>query len=262
MEEQSLNGHVLVIGSFTIMALIFSFVLFIYLYQKKISQKQQAFQQIEALLKKQELKFAYASIEGRESERKRIAEDLHDNMGSILASLRLYSDLIKEKSTDTEMIRISTKLSELTEQTANETRRISQELSDSSIKHLGVQEPIYQLCEAITQSQKLTVKANVNIQASLATELSFNIYRIVQELLTNALKHAKATTATLELSQIGNEYVSLIFGDNGQGFDQETVRSGMGLQSLNARVERFNGTIRIESKKGAGTNTIIEIPLT
>jgi len=247
-----------VIASALLMIMLVTIILFA---TAKYFRKQQAYQEIENLLRKQELQSAYATIEGRESERKRIAEDLHDSMGSILHSLRIYSDLIMENSPNEETQRLAGKLSELTEQTANETRRISHELGASTLKHMGLQEPIQQLCQAIRDSQKVEVISTVSVQSSLANELTLNIYRVVQELLTNTLKHAKATKIRLELAEIANDYLSLIFEDNGQGFDAASVKAGMGLQNLRARVERFQGTITFDSNPTHGTTVIIEIPL-
>jgi signal transduction histidine kinase len=241
--------------------LVFAIISFIYLFQRKLIKRKIDYQQIESLLKKEELKSAYATLEGQESERKRIAEDLHDNMGSMLASLRLYSDLLQEKANDPEMQRLAGKVAELTEQTASETRRISHELNLSSLKLIGLKVPIEQLCQAIQEARKIEVEQSVTVQANLPGELSINIYRIVQELLTNTLKHARATHVRLELTQVANDYLSLIFEDNGQGFDPALVKAGMGLQNLRARVDRFRGTISIDSSPVRGTTTIIEIPL-
>jgi two-component system, NarL family, sensor kinase len=262
MVDQETSGSLLIIGSLAMIGMALALISFIYLYQRKMLKRQIAFRQIESLLKKQELKLTYATIEARESERKKIAEDLHDNMGSLLSSLRLYSDLLREKSGDGELQRIAGKLSELTEQTANETRRISHDLSTNVLQHVGIAEPIRQLGLAITESQKLDVTTIVAIETQPASEMALNIYRIVQELFTNTLKHANATRARLELTQIGNQYLSLIFEDNGKGFDTGEMKEGLGLISLKARVERLRGNVMISSDRSKGTAVIIEIPLT
>lgn len=251
----------LLLGSTMILMLVFAIVSFIYLFQRKLIKRKIAYNEIESLLKKQELRSAYASMEGQENERKRIAEELHDNMGSLLASLRIYTDLLREKSLDPETQRLATKVAELSELTAVETRRISHELSTQSLKYLGLKVPIEELCRSISETQKIEVSASVMVQVELSSELTLNIYRIVQELITNTLKHAKATHVRLELTQVSNNYLSLIYEDNGHGFDLTIIKAGMGLHNLKARVERFEGSVSIESSINKGTTVIIEFPL-
>ena len=252
---------IVMLATSMVFVLVFAIITFIYLFQRKLIKRRIDYQQIESLLKKQELKTAYATMDGQETERKRIAEDLHDNMGSMLASLRMYTDLLKEKATDADLQRLAGKVAELTEQTATETRRISHELSVSSLKLIGLKAPIEQLCQAIQEARQIEVEHSVLVQANLPGDLSINLYRIVQELLTNTLKHARASHVRLELTQVANDYLSLIYEDNGQGFDPASVKAGMGLQNLRARVDRFRGTISIDSSPARGTTIIIEIPL-
>ncbi len=261
MEGESVNGYVLVIGS-TAMILLFSlFITFVYLYQRKMVKKQEAYREIELLLKKQELKSAYLLIEGREAERKRIAEDLHDNLGSILATLRLYSDLLAEKNTDPETKRLAERIASLTEQTATEARRISHNLSAGAIAQAGLKPPVEQLCEAIRQSHRLQIDTSIDVTTRLSGEITLNVYRIVQELFTNTLKHARATHVQLEISEIQGEYLSIIFEDNGIGFDISQPANGIGLQTIRARLDRIQGSLTIDAAKNKGTTVIMEVNL-
>lgn len=253
---------ILVLGTTAMLIMAFALVSFAFFFQRKLIKKQQAFQQIESLLKKQELHAAYALMEGREQERKAIAEDLHDSLGSILSTLRMYTDLLGEKVNDPEVKTLAAKISALTDQTAQETRRLSHKLDSGVLKHTGLREPLVQLCRAIEEASPLKIKATLNFESNLNGELSINLYRMVQELFTNTLKHARATQVRLEITQINNEYFSLIFEDNGIGFNPENRKtSGIGLTNMLARVERFRGTITVDSKPGHGTTTIIEIPI-
>jgi signal transduction histidine kinase len=253
---------VLVVGTLTAVTAISAVIFFAFIFQRKLFRKQKAYQEIEKLLKKEELKSAYALMEGGEQERKRIAEDLHDNLGSILATLRMYADTFLEQEKPAELQLVAQKIGLLTEQAAEETRRISHNLDSGLLKHFGLKLALTQLCEAINASRKITVDAVLDITQEVEGELSLNAYRITQELFSNTLKHARASKVRLELTQIPGEYLSLIFEDNGKGFSPRNSSSkGLGLQHLQARVDRFNGEITIESTENIGTTIIIEIPL-
>jgi two-component system, NarL family, sensor kinase len=261
MATQELSAYVLVLGSSMILTLITAIILFIYLYQKKMNRKQAAFREIEKMLKREELKSAYALIEGGEKERKRIAEDLHDNLGSLLATLRMYTDTFLEKDKSGDLQNIAQKISMIAEQAAQETRRISHNLDSGLLKHFGLEVALMQLCETINISEKIKVDAFIDIHQSLDGDLSLNIYRIVQELFSNTLKHARASKVRVEVTQIHNEYLSLIFEDNGKGFNSKNIPpNGIGLQHLQSRVHRFNGELTIDSNENIGTTVIIEIP--
>lgn len=260
MEGQSVDGYVLVIGSAGMMGLISMFILFIFLYQKKVTRKQRAYAEIEKMLHKQELMSAYTLIEAREAERKRIAEDVHDNLGSLLATLCMYSDLLNRKEVDEQHDYLAKKVATLAEQTYSETRRISHNL-DSGIRSFGLKPAIENLMNAVRDSRKLDAVCVLDLTEDMSGELSQNIYRIIQELVNNTLKHAQATLIRIEITQIDGEYVSIIFEDNGRGFRKDQVASGIGLRNIDARVSRFKGSINISSVPGRGTTCIVEMPL-
>ncbi len=251
----------LIAGTAAMLMMTLALVTFAFVFQRKLIKKQQAYQQIEKTLQKQELKSAYLLIEGREVERKRIAEDLHDNLGSILATLRLYSDLLVEKNTDPETKRLAERISLLTEQTATEARRISHNLSAGAIEQAGLKPPVEQLCEAIRQSHRLQIDTSIDVTTRLSGEITLNVYRIIQELFTNTLKHARATHVRLEISEIKGDYLSLIFEDNGIGFDASQPATGIGLQTIRARLDRIQGSLTIDASKNKGTTAIIEVNL-
>lgn len=247
-----------VIGSAFLMIVLVTIIL---VATAKYFRKQRSYIAIETLLKKQELNSAYAMIQGQEEERKRIAEDLHDSIGGLLATLRMYSDLLHEKETHPDTKELSGKIAELSELAAEETRRISHHLGSGLLKNFGLSTSLLQLCEVVKKSHHLTVSATLDLQKEPDGHLSINIYRIVQELFTNTLKHARATTVRIEVTEIEDDYLSIIFEDNGAGFDTTQTPTGMGLQNIKARIERFQGILTIDANAQRGTTVIIEIPL-
>lgn len=103
----------LIFGTASMVLMMMAIILFVYIYQRKLKKKALAYQEIEELMQKQELESAYAIIEGQEQERKRIAADLHDNVGGLLATLKIYSDLIIVKTEPDEIRRLNVKVKAL-----------------------------------------------------------------------------------------------------------------------------------------------------
>lgn len=266
MESQS--GHlntelVLVLGTSGMLLLTAAIAIFIYLYQRKLIKRKLEYQKIEDLLRQQELKSAYAMLAGQEKAHKRIAEELHDNLGSILVTLNMFADALQKKTDPEAQKQLAKKISEVAAIANEATRKISHSLDSGVLKHFGLATAVQELTDAVNDSQTVAVSSHIQLTDQLDSEVSLNVYRIIQELINNTLKHAEATKINLDLNQI-KDHLSLIFEDNGIGFTKEEIaeRKGMGLRNLESRVERMNGQLTIDSKKNKGTSIIIEIPLT
>ncbi len=215
-------------------------------------------QKIKDLLQSQEMETAYALLDGQDQERKRIAAELHDNLGSILVSLNMFADSLTAKSDDPKMQEIAERISK-TSKEANETvRQISHSLDTGLLKHFGLKAAISQLAEAIEMSKNIKVDLHLNVEDVFNNEIGLELYRMIQELFNNALKHADCSTVRLELNQIDNS-LNLIFEDNGKGFDVTQSKRGMGLSNLETRAEKLGGELKIDSKQGRGSTFIIEI---
>lgn len=251
------NEEVLILGTAGMLLLAFSIVLFIYLYQRKLIKKNLENQQIQNLLREQETKTTYALLEGQDKERKRIAAELHDNLGSILVTLNMYADALQTKKPE-EMKRLAEKIGETTRLANEETRKISHSLDSGMLNHFGLEAAIKQLSEAVSSIRKLTFDISIQIEENLGSEISLEIYRMIQEMVNNTLKHAKATKIHLELTQMGKS-LNLIFEDNGIGFNRNEINRGMGLKNIESRVQKLNGDLTIDSRINKGSTFIIEI---
>lgn len=259
--EESLNiSLIFYLGTSVMLMLTVFIVLFIYLYQRKIIKKQLAYQKVEDLLKKQELKSAYAMLEGKDQERKRIAEELHDNLGNILVSLNMYLDTYLSSADENRKKTIIQRVRDLTSQASEETRKLSHRLDAVALKHFGLSAALNELFQTLEETQSIRVKKSLLVDDKFENEIAFNLYRIIQELVNNTLKHSQAKTISLELNQIRSEYISLIYQDDGVGFDPGSNYVGLGLKNIRSRVEVFNGDLSIEPLK-KGVSFIIEIPL-
>ncbi len=211
---------------------------------------------IQDLLQNQEVQTTYAILEGQDKERKRVAAELHDSLGSILVTLNMYADTLQSNDkSENDLVR---KISETAQLANEETRKISHSLDSGMLKHFGLEAAIKQLSEAVSTSRKIEFLSTILLQAAITTETSLEIYRIIQELVNNSLKHSHCTTIRLELNSI-EDNLNLIYEDNGIGFLQSEITPGMGLRNIENRVSKLNGDLTIDSSPNKGSTFIIEI---
>lgn len=247
----------LLLGTSSMVLMMVAIICFVYVFQRKLAAKAQAYRDIEKMMQKQELNSAYSIMEGQEEERRRIASELHDNVGSLLATLKMYSDLSIEQQDPQQIERLNLKMNTITESLGQEVRKLSHKLDLHTLSGFGLKVAVLQLCEAISGSGKLMVTSVIDLGGPLNEVVSLQLYRIIQELFTNTLKHAMATKARLEITQIGKE-LTLIYEDNGKGFDYKNdPGTGMGIKGVYSRVACINGKLTCDSSLN-GTTYIIE----
>ena len=258
--KEQLIYAVLMIGTLGMLLLVSAIVLFVYSYQRKLLRKKLEFQEIEDMLKNQEMKSAYAILEGQDIERKRLAREIHDNLGSILVTLNMYSDTaLATKDTDKKN-KMLEQIGNIAIQANDETRKLSHKLDSGALNHFGLKTAVKDLLQVVEETGKISVKSNLQINDTLNNEISINLYRIIQELINNTLKHANASYLSVTLSSIKDDYISLIYEDDGIGFDKNKIKSGIGLKNITSRIEKLSGEMNIEHP-ARGTCIIIEIPL-
>lgn len=249
--------------------LVIGIIILIYIYRQRIrlAKKNEliAQQNIKNLINEQELKTYDAMMEGQEEERKRIANDLHDRLGSMLSTVKLlFSALDSKIDQAVEENKVQyTKANLLLDEACVEVRRISHNLSTGIVSNFGLTVALEELVESIDNSG--VIKCNLNVYGlneRLDMKIEVAIYRMVQEIINNILKHAKATKITIQINK-SVDSISISIEDNGVGFDVEEKKKsgGLGLASIEARAKKVNGTYHIESSVGNGTMSIIEIPL-
>lgn len=225
--------------------------------QKKLNkQKELNYKQELAVLENQQkLIVAKALLEGEEVERKRIARDLHDGLGSMLSRLKMYFNKLEQENITT-----SQEINSLLDSSIKELRVVSQNLMPEALLKLGLEEALRDLCFASkTPENKIEFQFLVK-DLNLPKNKEIVIYRIIQELLNNALKYAKATEILVSCSQ--NEDVFYItVEDNGIGFNIDDVKDkeSMGLKNINYRVAFLEGKLEIDSRPDRGTSIYIEI---
>ena len=221
-------------------------------------------QQIDELLQKQEIASLQGVLEGQETERRRIAIDLHDRLGGILSMVKLHFSVVTESlSKDDQTHTKFMKASDLLDQATGEVRSISHNLMSGVLTKFGLVPALEDLKDKISQTGKLKVSLYSNdLNNVLTAEQELQLYRIVQELISNILKHSHAKEANIQLTK-GEDSVNLIVEDDGVGFDLKEVnkKAGIGLINLKARVAKLNGNFHIDTGRGAGTTISIDIPI-
>ncbi len=195
-------------------------------------------------------------IEAEEKERTRIAKDLHDSLGQMLAALKMNLNSLSGTNSNDQF----KKTTQILDDTIVEMRSISHAMMPESLVKNGLAQALMDISNHVETNQ---TKVNVSVEnwKGWTSTGEYVLYRITQELLNNTLKHADAKNVHIELNQFDDE-INLIYEDDGKGFDLSSVQSdGIGLANMNNRISSINGHIEFDSKPGAGTTAIISIPL-
>jgi signal transduction histidine kinase len=203
-----------------------------------------------------------AEVSTLENERKRMATDLHDELGPLLSAVRIQiNHLDTESEHDKKIITIANRH---IDDILTKTREISYNLLPNTLVRKGLvialHEYITRLCDI--HELKITLQSN-NDHIKLSKEQEINIYRIIQEVTHNTIKHANATELIIRLKTDGEDLL-LMTSDNGLGFDYENkleANKGLGLINLQSRTEILNAKFNYRSDPGQGTQYIFEIPL-
>lgn len=201
-----------------------------------------------------------AVLATQEEERRRIAESLHNGVGQLLYAAKLNLErLSKEKPTNSEN---SALLTELLDEAIRETRTISFELTPRILEDFGLETALQELLKRIS-GPNLKISLHTNHLRRFSAGIEIAVYRIIQELINNIIKHAKATMAALEVTCSRNK-LAITVKDNGIGFDEKSLAlktKGIGLTSIQNRVKLLNGELTIETAPSQGTEVTIEITL-
>ena len=198
-------------------------------------------------------------IEGQENERSRIAKDLHDGLGVLLASVRRQVKNVQqelEKLTEIDLIGDTEKLIGTA---CEEVRRISHDMMPDALMNLGLEEAVKDLAYQIEIDHHLKTHVDFS-QLSLYETIEINLYRIIQEFSNNSIKYANAKNLYIYMEQSPNE-LKVSLRDDGEGFDLEDAKAGqgIGLSSMQSRVNFLNGSMKMDAKDG--TTLEITIPL-
>ena len=217
-------------------------------------------QRVENLLKEQELVSIDAMIAGQEKERQKVAGELHDDLGSLMATIKLHFDNAKVGKKDPALQNAQ----KLLEEAYQKIRGMAHSKNSGVMSNQGLLSAIKKMAKTITQTNALEVTVeDFGLGERLENSLELSIFRMVQELVANAIKHAEASKVNIQLTQ-HEDNLNIIVEDNGKGFDRsklDAAKSGMGLTNIERRVEHLEGNFTVDSILGKGTSILIDIPV-
>jgi two-component system sensor histidine kinase UhpB len=210
-------------------------------------------------------------VEVQEAERRRVARDLHDAVGQLLASIRFRVRSMVEEMGDgpTSLKGDAVKVQRLLDRSLQEVRRISRNLRPSELDDLGLVPALRSMLGEFQQRTGLKVAVSLsNLPRRIPPDIELTLYRIIQEALSNVEKHSGATRVSMQLARVGS-FLHLKVKDNGRGFTQQShharvkksVPSGLGLVSIRERTAFVGGASEVKSRPRDGTEVVLRIPL-
>lgn len=238
------------------------------LLQKNTSKKRQLAeketllkqQRVDNLLKEQEMVSIDAMIQGQEKERQKVANELHDDLGSLMATVKLHFDNVKADHKDPALLNAQ----KLLDEAYQKIRGMAHAKNSGVMAKEGLLNAVRKMANTITETNALAVTVeDYGLADRMENSLELTIFRIVQELVANVIKHAGATTVNIQFTQ-HEDKLNIIVEDNGKGFDMTVVKprqNGMGLESIEKRIEHLEGSFTVDSVLGKGTSILIDIPV-
>jgi len=199
-------------------------------------------------------------MEAQELERRRLARELHDQTGQELTSVLLGLKAVEEAKSDAERAEALAGVREQVVGTLHDVRRIAVELRPKALDDFGLVAALERLRETFSEQTGMRVDLESQIRERLPTHVETALYRIVQEALTNIVKHAQASAVSIVLARKAN-VVTAVIEDDGRGFNLAGTREGLGLLGMGERLALLGGKLKIESSHGAGTTIVAEVPL-
>ncbi|MFY0673372.1 MAG: sensor histidine kinase [Bacteroidia bacterium] len=244
--------------------LIITTLVIYFFYTRNLKQKlenQISKQKIKDLEQKQQILTMNSMIEGQENERRRIAQDLHDGLGAMLSTIKMHFSNIQNEMTKIEKLQNTNTTASLIEQANLELRKVAHEMMPGSLVKLGLKEAIRELCNKLSVPNTLEFQfASHGFEVRLSETKEVMLYRAIQEIMNNAIKHSKAKHVIVQLMQIDDK-LQITVEDDGVGFNLEETRSSksLGLKGIKSRIEFLNGILNIESTLNVGSTFTIEI---
>jgi two-component system, NarL family, sensor kinase len=252
---------IIAIAIVTMLVMAGAIIIFVVFYQKRMIKEQ---------LKRQALEFEYqqkmlqAELESQESERRKLAADLHDSIGGMLSTIRVGISTMARALPDPQSV---DQTKQMLDDTITSVRRISRDLMPSTLEKFGLTHALTELCERFQATSKITIEfiqEGENLFLDKTRELM--IFRIVQELLNNAIKHSQAQEITVKIN--AGPRLTVVVEDNGVGYDPDVFRKdaqksgrGLGLFNIENRARLLGAKLEFVKDVSPGSRTVITLPL-
>ena len=201
-------------------------------------------------------------VSGQELERRRLARELHDETGQALTSILLGLRSVEEAGSHQDMSAAAANLRDLVVGTLQDVRRLAVQLRPKALDDFGLVAAVERLVQTFSEASAIRVDLEAQLgEDRLPAEVETTLYRIVQEALTNIVKHADASRVSILLVRRSGT-ATVVIEDNGRGFDPADLRDeGLGIIGMRERVELHEGRLTLESTPGAGATLVAEVPL-
>lgn len=257
LHQKNILNHILIGGGVTL--LIISLLSYRnYLQKQKLQQ-----QRINELETQQQLTATEAVLKGEEQERTRLAKDLHDGLGGMLSGIKFSFNTMKGNLIMTpENTQAFERSMDMLDSSIKEMRRVAHNMMPEALVKFGLDTALKDFCNDINKSGALQVSYQsiglINLVIEQTT--SITIYRIVQELINNVMKHATAKTAIVQLAKSDHQ-LTVTVEDDGRGFDTSIIKGteGIGWTNIQNRVDFLKGKLDVHSEPGKGTSILIEL---
>jgi len=250
----------LLAGTMGMFILAGAVVLFFIVYQKKLIKQQLKIQLIET---EHQQDLLNSVIETQELERKRFAEDLHDEIGANLSATKLIlSSIGYLASNNPEIEEQVNESKKVLDSIITNIRRISRDLLPATLDSFGLIVAIQELCAIINKSSSIKIDFEFNQEIGrLSNNAEISLYRITQEIINNAIKHAECSIIVIKLRK-DEENLSLIIKDNGKGFNfEQNSHKGLGMRNIESRTKIINAKLSVNSNIGQGSEFNISYKL-
>lgn len=224
--------------------------------QNKLIEKQN----IDRIKSESQIKILNATIDGKETERKQIAETLHDSVSALLSSANMHLRATKKQFNGNTPVELE-KTQQIILEASQKVRDLSHNLVSSILLKFGLGYAIKDIGSKYSNSE-LHFHTNISNISRYNQEFEIKLYNVIHELINNILKHSKASNAHIVLED-KNGFLSVLIEDDGIGFNYKDnkIKTGLGLNQIEARIQMMNGNFLIESAKEKGTKATITVPI-
>jgi two-component system NarL family sensor kinase len=259
-EKQAYIKNIIIIAIVVLM-LLAAITGFLFYRKKQIEQQAK----LDAEIASQKEIRTKAILEAEEKERRRIAQDLHDGVGQLLSAAKLNLSNLDSKitaQTEEQKLAMQNALS-LVDDSVKEVRAVSHNMMPNTLIKLGLASAVREFITKLGNAPTLKVDLEiVGLDTRLDNQVETVLYRVIQEIVNNIIKHAKASQISMQLIRHETE-LNIMIEDNGVGFDTNQLDDfeGIGLKGIQTRIEFLNGSVHFDSSIGRGTTVIIDIPL-
>lgn len=250
---------IVLIGVLMLLLMGVALLLFFFSSRKKIVEKELEKRNLEVTHQKEIIQ---SIIITQEEERKRIAQDLHDDISSKLNVINLNANLLKDgELSPEEYLIVNNGILEATDKTLESARKIAHNLLPPILEEFGFKDAVEELADSFNNSRKINIEYTVNYPSKfLNPQNELHLFRITQELINNSVRHGKANNSTINISHKKNKII-FSYTDNGVGFNTENIenKKGLGMKNIESRISLLNGKYSIGSEIGKGFKILIVI---